>query len=184
MGYNKKLTSKDKRIGNKSYLSPGLGISGGNIERDLKNLSKISIDKNVNFPKLFLKFSDFKKDKLLKCLNENFNLKKQTNVCILGLRYKKNFISIKNSPSLRYKIYLEKKCNLLINDRKLENISKKLKITMHELNYVQKKSDIIILINDDYTINEIKNFKKCKLIIDPFKILYNLKIKNTKIINI
>ena len=47
-----------------------------------------------------------------------------------------------------------------------------------------KKSDIIILINDDYTINEIKNFKKCKLIIDPFKILYNLKIKNTKIINI
>ena len=81
-GTIKNSLQKDKRIGNKSYLSPGLGISGGNIERDLKNLSKISIDKNVNFPKLFLKFSDFKKDKLLKCLNENFNLKKQTNVCI------------------------------------------------------------------------------------------------------
>ena len=25
----------DSRIGSKSYLSPGLGISGGNLERDL-----------------------------------------------------------------------------------------------------------------------------------------------------
>ena len=49
----KSSLQKDKRIGNKSYLSPGLGISGGNIERDLENLSKITIDKKINFPKLF-----------------------------------------------------------------------------------------------------------------------------------
>ena len=180
----KSSLQKDRRIGNKSYLSPGLGISGGNIERDLENLSKITIDKKINFPKLFLKFSDFKKDKLLNCLNYNFVLKKHTNVCILGLRYKNDSLSIKNSPSLRYKKYLEKKCNLLINDRKLESMSKKLKINMHDLSYVQKNSDIVILMNDDYTKNEIKNFKKCKLIIDPFKILYNLKFKNTKIVHI
>ena len=32
----------DKRIGKFSYLNPGLGISGGNLERDIYNLSKIS----------------------------------------------------------------------------------------------------------------------------------------------
>ena len=73
----------------------------------------------------------------------------------MGLRYKNDSLSIKNSPSLRYKKYLEKKCNLLINDRKLESMSKKLKINMR-LSYVQKNSDIVILMNDDYTKMRLK----------------------------
>ena len=32
----------DRRIGNYAYLRPGLGISGGNLERDLNNLIKFS----------------------------------------------------------------------------------------------------------------------------------------------
>ena len=31
----------DSRIGSKSYLSPGLGISGGNLERDLTSLNNV-----------------------------------------------------------------------------------------------------------------------------------------------
>ena len=38
--------SLDKRIGKFSYLSPGLGLSGGNIERDLFNLNKLCKEKN------------------------------------------------------------------------------------------------------------------------------------------
>ena len=33
--------SLDKRIGKFSYLAPGLGISGGNIERDLQSLRNL-----------------------------------------------------------------------------------------------------------------------------------------------
>ena len=31
----------DKRIGKYAYLKPGLGISGGNLERDIVNLNQI-----------------------------------------------------------------------------------------------------------------------------------------------
>ena len=31
----------DKRIGKYAYLNPGLGISGGNLERDIVNLNQI-----------------------------------------------------------------------------------------------------------------------------------------------
>ena len=36
----------DKRIGKYSYLNPGLGISGGNLERDLKTLLDFSNNNN------------------------------------------------------------------------------------------------------------------------------------------
>ena len=38
----KKAMKLDKRIGKYSYITPGLGISGGNIERDLITLMKVS----------------------------------------------------------------------------------------------------------------------------------------------
>ena len=38
----------DKRIGPHAYLKPGLGISGGNLERDLENILKLVKSKKVN----------------------------------------------------------------------------------------------------------------------------------------
>ena len=38
----------DKRIGKYAYLKPGLGISGGNIERDLSSITKIAKNKFLN----------------------------------------------------------------------------------------------------------------------------------------
>ena len=38
----KEAMKLDKRIGQYSYINPGLGIAGGNIERDLMTLMKIS----------------------------------------------------------------------------------------------------------------------------------------------
>ena len=38
----------DKRIGEYAYLKPGLGISGGNLERDLATILKISEEKGTH----------------------------------------------------------------------------------------------------------------------------------------
>ncbi len=38
----------DKRIGKYAYLSPGLGISGGNLERDLCTLQKLQKSNGIN----------------------------------------------------------------------------------------------------------------------------------------
>ena len=44
--YNEILKS-DKRLGEFSYVQPGLGISGGNIERDLENIKSL-VTKKIN----------------------------------------------------------------------------------------------------------------------------------------
>ena len=58
----KKALKLDKRIGKYSYLDPGLGISGGNLERDIYNLNTISKNLKLN-SKLFEVFISESKNK-------------------------------------------------------------------------------------------------------------------------
>jgi UDPglucose 6-dehydrogenase len=46
----------DKRIGKYAYLSPGLGISGGNLERDLCTLQKLQKSNNRSCVRRWGKF--------------------------------------------------------------------------------------------------------------------------------
>ena len=52
MGNISKALKLDKRIGKYAYLKPGLGISGGNLERDLETF-KI-IQNLIKFMKIIL----------------------------------------------------------------------------------------------------------------------------------
>jgi len=94
----------DKRIGKYAYLSPGLGLSGGNIERDLRTLDNLTLiqDKDqVSLFRTFLENSQLNKqwlDSIIekKILSQNPNAK----IGILGIAYKANTNSTKNSPAL------------------------------------------------------------------------------------
>ena len=44
-----KALKLDKRIGKYAYLKPGLGISGGNLERDLYNIIEIAKENNISY---------------------------------------------------------------------------------------------------------------------------------------
>ena len=59
----KKILHLDKRIGKYAYLKPGLGISGGNLERDNSNFINYSIkfDTNSDLIKTFLRNSKYQK---------------------------------------------------------------------------------------------------------------------------
>ena len=91
---------KDKRIGKHAYLTPGLGISGGNLERDLENIlelvNKNKIDKIHK--KFFLNFKGLSKhmslwiDRRIKSILKE---KKIKNIGIFGLSYKENTNSTK-----------------------------------------------------------------------------------------
>ena len=65
----------DKRIGHHAYLSPGLGISGGNIERDLSTVSKIlqNLGGNNNFLNSIVELSSYRKEWPLETLNKKIN---------------------------------------------------------------------------------------------------------------
>jgi len=93
----------DKRIGPYSYLAPGLGISGGNLERDLRTVLNIGEPRgtDVGVVKAWIANSRHRKDWPWRTLRDVV-LGKQPDakIAVLGLAYKENTHSTKNSPSL------------------------------------------------------------------------------------
>ena len=93
----------DRRIGEGAYLSPGLGIAGGNLERDLRTIAQIGEAKktDVGVVHAWLANSAHRKDWSWNVLRDTA-LKKDPNakIAVLGLAYKENTHSTKNSPAL------------------------------------------------------------------------------------
>ena len=100
----------DKRIGKHAYLSPGLGLAGGNLERDLKTLLDLSLLFSFNTESIgvWLRSSVYRKNWLIKALRDN-NKKDVKKIAVLGLAYKEDTHSTKNSPSLQFLKFLKDK---------------------------------------------------------------------------
>jgi UDPglucose 6-dehydrogenase len=93
----------DRRIGPYSYLNPGLGIAGGNLERDLATVLRLSeaAGSEASVIAAFVENSRVRRDWVLRLVHREI-LPRQANPTfgILGLAYKENTHSTKNSPSL------------------------------------------------------------------------------------
>jgi UDPglucose 6-dehydrogenase len=93
----------DRRIGAYSYLVPGLGIAGGNLERDLATVLRLSeqTGSEASVIASFLANSRHRRDWALRALHrEVLAVKPDATLGVLGLAYKENTHSTKNSPSL------------------------------------------------------------------------------------
>jgi UDPglucose 6-dehydrogenase len=93
----------DRRIGAYGYLSPGLGIAGGNLERDLATVLHLSATtgSEASVIAAFLANSASRRDWVLRLIHsEVLPRKANPTFAILGLAYKENTHSTKNSPSL------------------------------------------------------------------------------------
>jgi len=95
----------DRRIGPYAYLSPGLGIAGGNLERDLATVCRIAerIGSDAGVVKAWIANSQHRRDWAWDTLQRAV-LPHLPNpaIAVLGLAYKENTHSIKNSPSLAF----------------------------------------------------------------------------------
>lgn len=91
----------DRRIGQYSYLAPGLGIAGGNLERDLATVVRMGDDvgSDTSVVRAWISNSRHRRDWAVRTLRPLVK-KADTRVAILGLAYKENTHSTKNSPSL------------------------------------------------------------------------------------
>ena len=183
----------DKRIGKHAYLMPGLGISGGNLERDIINLSviskKLKLD-NTIFNN-YLKASKIRKNWISTQITENKRKKIITDnstIGIIGLAYKQGTNSIKNSPSMLILRKLIKRNKLLFFD---EKINTHYDFKTHIVDFV----NINKLIQTANTIFIMHNYNKLKkynfnmsnitLIIDPYNVLNNFKFnKNIKYVTL
>lgn len=93
----------DRRIGQHAYLTPGLGIAGGNLERDLATVLRLAGEtgSETGLIRSFVANSRHRKDWVLRALHaEVFARNPDATLAILGLAYKENTHSTKNSPSL------------------------------------------------------------------------------------
>jgi UDPglucose 6-dehydrogenase len=93
----------DRRIGAHSYINPGLGLAGGNLERDLATIIRLSEEfgTEAGLVKAFVANSEHRRDWALRTLHEILlSHSPQAAIGILGLAYKENTHSVKNSPSL------------------------------------------------------------------------------------
>lgn len=93
----------DKRIGKDAYLAPGLGIAGGNLERDMTTFCALSDlhGSDSSVVRSWKANSSYRSHWVLKKIHEHiFPKNKNPLFGILGLSYKKNTSSIKNSPAI------------------------------------------------------------------------------------
>jgi len=172
----------DKRIGKYAYLNPGLGISGGNIERDLITIKEIGEKSSIENT-LINKIIDFNDDRKIwpQKILESIYLTNQISdfkVCIFGVSYKKNTNSVKNSPALKLVQALNSKYEITLSDP----IIKKLLVGE---SYIQVCSDPLVAVKDADALviltdwDEYKNFNgkdilklmRGNLIIDPYKVI-------------
>lgn len=93
----------DRRIGRYSYLDPGLGISGGNLERDLRTIVDIAKAHGTNSGVVdaWLANSRHRKEWCWGVLRDEVLARNPSaRIAVLGLAYKENTHSTKNSPAL------------------------------------------------------------------------------------
>lgn len=93
----------DKRIGQYAYLSPGLGLAGGNLERDLETVLQLAQEtgSEASLVRSFLMNSRHRRDWVLRILHDEvLAVIPKPVIGVLGLAYKENTHSTKNSVSL------------------------------------------------------------------------------------
>ena len=100
----------DKRIGQYAYLAPGLGIAGGNLERDLATVLVLSEKHRTDggIVSAWVANSRHRKDWTWRTLNKLVLAQDPgARIAVLGLAYKEDTHSTKNSPSLSLLSHLQ-----------------------------------------------------------------------------
>ena len=94
----------DKRIGEHAYIRPGLGIGGGNLERDLATVCSLADARGADARviRAYAANSERRKDWVLRKVHEVLLASvDEPRIAVLGLAYKENTDSIKNSAAVR-----------------------------------------------------------------------------------
>jgi UDPglucose 6-dehydrogenase len=93
----------DRRIGPHAYLSPGLGLAGGNLERDLATVQGLAAEhgSDARIIDAYVANSRYRRDWVLRTLHTGLaGAGSRPTVALWGLAYKANTHSTKNSAAL------------------------------------------------------------------------------------
>jgi len=179
----------DIRIGQKAYLSPGIGFSGGTLGRDLKVLDAVNSSSN-GFAKLFgivHKLNNERKFAIVKKTETILKGIEGKTLSILGLTYKPGTSTLRRSLPLEIVNLLQSKRAIIkvydpkadyseLSDEPNFEISK-------SIVEVAKNSDILILLTEweefkNYEWSTVIDLMHKKTFFDTKNVLDELKMKN------
>ena len=173
----------DKRIGAFSYLAPGLGISGGNLERDLRTILDIAEVKktDVGVVEAWIENSGHRKDWPWRVLErEVLAANPRAHVAVLGLAYKENTHSTKNSPSLLLLSHLAK-ADVCVHDPVVPaSIVRFAKAAATPLECL-KDADVLVIATPwpqyrDLKVGDLTGAMRGRVVIDPYRMLDGAKL--------
>ena len=167
----------DRRIGPHAYLAPGLGLSGGNIERDLATFLRLAgggqADPSVI--QAFVRSSKHHRDWVLRQL-ATLKLPSRAVVALLGIAYKPDTASAKNSPALEVMDALVD-CEIRVHDPHAVVDERHSRVQQTE-NWgdAVTGADCLIVMTPwaEYTsinVDEIFKLMRGTTIIDPYRVL-------------
>ena len=174
----KKVIDLDARIGEKAYTKPGLGLSGGNIERDVKNISNLLAIDQIDTSLCDVIFSTSNQAKLWPSkivdtlINNGVKIERIT---FWGLTYKQSTNSMKNSPAFENFKILSSRFQIKAYDPYVVSNELNLKICEEQIESLEN-SDVLIIFNEskayqNLSISEILSLMRSDIIIDPFGVL-------------
>lgn len=165
----------DARIGSHAYLRPGLGISGGNLERDLKSFVELArgAGSDCRVIESFIVNSEYRKGVVSRRLEE-LELPKGSVVGMLGLAYKPGTASTKNSPSIKV-IQENPNLRFVVHDPSVRDLEAHNVVHASDVDEVLNSADVLLVMTpwSDYEIlNErAAELRTKKMIIDPFSVI-------------
>jgi len=103
----------DRRIGPDAYLTPGLGIGGGNLPRDMATVKALAGEHGVDagLVAAWYDHSAFRRDWVLRTLHRTMlSTTAEPRLGLWGLSYKEHTQSVKNSPAVHLIRHLDGVC--------------------------------------------------------------------------
>lgn len=174
----------DKRIGPYSYLSPGLGISGGNLERDLATMVNYANQYETDdlVVKAWIANSQRRKNWPWTII-ENLGIAKDgvKQIGILGLTYKENTNSLKNSPALSFLSQISGHKVIAYDPLAASDATPSYVSRVHSIQEVLKGADILVLTTawPEFKLISVSMLLESmvgRVIIDPYGMLDGVEL--------
>lgn len=173
----------DKRIGEYAYIKPGLGMTGGHLERDVVMLAHVAREKDIK-----TKFFDVIREESMlrhkwlydKLETEVFARAGFPTITIWGLSYKKNTDSMFGAPSVNLIKNFEKRAMFVAYDA-IARLPEGMKVSrVYEKYKAAEGADCLLILNncDEFVDIDFERLKKTMaypLIIDCLGAFFEIK---------
>ena len=177
----------DKRIGQYAYLTPGLGIAGGNLERDLRTILNFSeaYKTEAGTVSAWIKSSQHCKNWAWLKVNElTLSQNPKPRIALLGLTYKENTHSIKNSAAIELLANFTNPSVTAFDpaapaDLNIEGVTR-----VNTAEETLDGADVLIIMTPweqfrSLSISEIWKRMAGRVVIDPYRLLNGEELKNS-----